>query len=119
MSDQGEGEAPRRRERAVALEYSQTEGIPRIVSSGVGEAARVILEVARLAGVPVRKDEVLTDMLSSLGVGQPISPEAYRLVAEILVFLYQSDRQWAAEHPEIGTFVSATSEASDPSTAPR
>ena len=119
MSDQGEGETPHRRERAVALEYSQTEGVPRIVSSGVGEVARAILEVARVSGVPVYKDEVLTNMLSSLGVGQSISPEAYRLVAEILVFLYQSDRQWAAEHPEIGTFVSPTSEASDPLPAPR
>jgi flagellar biosynthesis protein len=47
-----------RPERAAALRW-EGEGAPRVVASGRGEVARRIAELAREAGVPVRREAAL------------------------------------------------------------
>ena len=87
------------REKAVALQYQDINQLPRVLASGVGEVARQIMQIAEEFGVPVQHDDVLTEMLAKLNVGSVISPESYRLVAEVLCFLYQTDQEWQKEHP--------------------
>lgn len=87
------------REKAVALQYQDIDDLPRVVASGAGEVARQILEIAEHFGVPVQQDQVLAEMLSKLNAGAVISPESYRLVAEVICFLYYADQQWAKQHP--------------------
>jgi len=55
--------------------------------------AEEILRRAREAGVPIQEDPSLVEVLSKLDIHQEIPPELYRLVAEILSFIYRSDRQ--------------------------
>ena len=86
------------REKAVALQYQDTSHLPKVVASGAGEIARQILQIAEEYGVPVHKDDVLTEMLSRLNVGSVISPESYRLVAEVICFLYNVDREFATRN---------------------
>jgi flagellar biosynthesis protein len=89
------------RAQAVALQYNQQDQVPRIVASGSGEIAKQILELARENNIPIKQDEALTDMLAQISVGSYIPPESFRLVAEIISFLYLSDREWREAHPEL------------------
>ncbi len=80
--------------RAAALAYRPgAEAVPRVTASGRGAVAERILEVARAAGIPIREDAALAEILSHLDPGDPIPPETYRAVAEILAFLYRLDRE--------------------------
>ena len=73
-----------KRERAIALRYSDTNTAPQIIASGAGEIAKRIKQIAAENNIPIREDESLADMLAKLEVGSTISPESYRLVADII-----------------------------------
>ena len=95
-----------KRQHAVALRYAEEDRAPRVVASGAGELAKKILELAQQHGVPVRKDDSLTDVLARLDLGCEIPLETYRAVAQILAFLYRTDIAWRkkkeAEQSRIG-----------------
>src|SRR5512135_1041037 len=85
---------PRRRivpsQVAVALGYERESGrAPEVLASGAGLLAKRILEAARAAGVPVREDSDLAEVLAGLEVGAEIPPELYEAVAEVLAFVYR------------------------------
>jgi flagellar biosynthesis protein len=80
---------------AVALEYdSQKLNAPQILATGRGYLARRILETAREYNIPVEKDPVLAEALGQLDLGQEIPPELYKVVAEVLVFIMETDRNY-------------------------
>jgi len=82
------------RKQAVALKYDPpAHAAPVVVAKGKGVVAEEILRRAREAGVPIQEDPSLVEVLSKLDIHQEIPPELYRLVAEILTFIYRSDRQ--------------------------
>lgn len=75
------------------------------MASGVGEIARQIVRIAREHSIPLHTDSALADLLSKLEVGALISPETYRLVAEVICFLYYSDELWRAQHLELAPLI--------------
>lgn len=79
--------------KAVALKYTpgQSEA-PVVVAKGQGAVADMILQRAKENGVAVQEDAALVEVLSKLDLDQQIPPELYHLVAEILSYIYQSDR---------------------------
>jgi flagellar biosynthesis protein len=80
--------------KAVALKYEPGErSAPVMVAKGKGHIADLILEKAQENGIPVQEDSPLVEVLSKLDVDQEIPPELYMLVAEILSFVYRSDRK--------------------------
>lgn len=82
--------------KAAALRYRPGQDTaPRVSASGRGRVAERILEVARAAGIPVREDAALAEVLSRLDPGEEVPAETYRAVAEILAFLYRLDRSRA------------------------
>lgn len=76
---------------AVALEYKESDGLPRIISSGMGDLARSIVAIAEESGTPVATDGPLAELLIQAGVGNYIPKESLRAVAEILCFLHRLD----------------------------
>lgn len=104
------GQGSLKRERAVALQYTEHDAVPRIVSSGAGEVARAIVALARSSGVPIRQDPRLVEMLAQIPVGSSISPETYRLVAEILSFLYYADQSFREKNPVVGSIIERRAE---------
>lgn len=88
-----EQKVPRNLKKAVALKYvpGQTEA-PVVVAKGQGAVADVILQKAKENGVAVQEDAALVEVLSKLDLDQQIPPQLYQLVAEILSYVYQSDR---------------------------
>jgi Uncharacterized homolog of the cytoplasmic domain of flagellar protein FhlB len=80
--------------RAVALKYEPGErSAPVVVAKGKGYLANAIVEKAAENGVPVQEDASLVEVLSKLDLNQEIPPELYALVAEILSFIYRSDKR--------------------------
>lgn len=86
------------REKAVALRYQDPGELPKIIANGAGEVANQIIRIAQENGIPIQENEQLAEMLSGLSIGAEITPETYRLVAEIMCFLYYTDAQWAEDH---------------------
>lgn len=84
--------ADRIRKAAAVAFRPEKDSAPRVTATGRGPVAERILEAARAAGVPVREDPALAEILGRLDPGEEIPPETFRAVAEILAFLYRLDR---------------------------
>ncbi|MCM3699257.1 EscU/YscU/HrcU family type III secretion system export apparatus switch protein [Paenibacillus macerans] len=79
--------------KAVALKYDPGQGeAPVVAAKGSGLLAERILETAKEHGIPVQEDAALVEVLSKLDLDQQIPAELYDLVAEILTFIYRSDK---------------------------
>lgn len=75
---------------AVALEYDETTArAPKVSASGYGYVAEKILDLAFAAGVKVRQDADLAEILAAIDLDSEIPPEAFAAVAEILSYIYQ------------------------------
>lgn len=78
--------------KAVALRYNPVTGqAPTLVAKGGGRVADEILKRAASHGVPIQEDASLVEVLSQLDLEQEIPPELYRLVAEVMSFIYRAD----------------------------
>ncbi len=91
----GKPEMPEKTEpKAIALGYDrETMSAPRVLAAGQGYIARKILEMAEEHNIPVEKDPVLAEALSHLDPGEEIPPELYQVVAEVLVFIMETDKK--------------------------
>jgi flagellar biosynthesis protein len=76
--------------RATALHY-EGEGAPKVVASGKDLIADRILEIAKKAGVPIKRDAALAEALSQLELQQQIPEDLYVAVAETLAWAYSLD----------------------------
>lgn len=85
------------RDTAVALSYRPEQGdeAPRVVASGKGELARRILDLAFAAGVKVREDADLVEILAAVDVDSQVPLEALMAVAEILTYVYIANGRMA------------------------
>ena len=80
--------------KAVALTYkTDRHDAPVVSAKGKGAIAEKILQTAKEHHVPIQEDASLVEVLSALELEQQIPPELYQLVAEILTFVYQTDRK--------------------------
>jgi flagellar biosynthesis protein len=99
MSDNGDKLTKRQSslpKKAVALKYDPSSGsAPVVVAKGKGVIADEILRRAQDNGIPVQEDASLVEVLSKLDLEQEIPAELYRLVAEVLSFVYRSDKRAA------------------------
>lgn len=100
MTDRKNGTLPRR-ETAVALSYRPDKGddAPRVVASGKGELAREILDLAFAAGVKVRTDADLVEILGAVDIDSPVPLEALMAVAEILTYVYLANGRMPESAP--------------------
>lgn len=96
-----EKEQKTERKKAVAIQYDPEKDVaPVIAAAGQGVAAENILRVAKENEVPIVEDKKAADLLSQLSVGDAIPPALYQVVAEILVFITNTDKKAAEKlHP--------------------
>lgn len=77
---------------AIALEYDpQVSSAPRVTAAGTGVIAEKIISTAQESGVPIQNNPELAGLLSKLDIGQNIPEDLYKIVAEILIFIYGVD----------------------------
>lgn len=78
------------RRRAAALRYDPAEHqAPHLVARGQGHIADRILDIARREGIPIHENAALVDILSRLDIEREIPPELYKVVAEIIAFVFR------------------------------
>jgi len=80
----------------AALQYNPSENqSPKLVALGKGETAEKIIEKAKEHNIPIIKDKNLAHTLNQLNIGDEIPRELYEVVAEILVFVSNLDKNYA------------------------
>jgi len=81
------------RRKAAALKYNQGGGgSPQVVASGKGIVADRIIEKAKEFDVPFFKNEALANSLLDVNVGENIPPQLYKAVAEVFIWLLNSEK---------------------------
>lgn len=72
---------------AVALSYDGV-SVPKVSARGEDELAQAIIQLAIAHEVPVYENASLMKWLAQLEVGDEIPESLYRIIAEILAFVY-------------------------------
>lgn len=80
---------PANRQVVVALNYEAPDA-PRVVASGRGLIGQKIIEAAQAHGVPIEKNAVLAEALSTIELETEIPERLYVAVAEILAFVLRA-----------------------------
>lgn len=77
-------------QKAAALKYDASlNNAPKLVAKGERENAKNIIKIAKENNIPIKKDEVLIELLSKLDIDKEIPPSMYKAVAEIFTFIYE------------------------------
>lgn len=73
---------------AAALRYQKGGSAPQVVAKGRGFIADEIVRHAREAGIALHESPQLAALLMDVNLDQPIPPQLYRVVAELLAWVY-------------------------------
>ncbi len=80
--------------QAVALKYDKSgQGAPKVVAKGQGDIAEKIKEKAAEFDIPIFQNEALASSLLRLDLNEQIPPNLYKAVAEVFVWLMQSEQK--------------------------
>ena len=79
--------------QAIAIKYDKdAKKAPTIVASGKGKIAKQILELAEENEIPMMEDPKLSKLLSSLKIKSEIPPNLFKIVAEVLAFIFYLEK---------------------------
>ena len=82
-----------KRKIATAITYDGEKDIaPRVTAKGQGLVAEKIIELAQKHNIPIKSDPGLVEILSRLDIDEQIPTNIYRVMAEILAFVYSLNR---------------------------
>lgn len=81
--------------KAVALLYDREKSdAPRVVASGSHLIAEKIIDTAKEAGVVIKEDKDLVELLAKVPLGEEIPGELYQTIAEVLAFVYMVNEKY-------------------------
>ncbi|MCA9483410.1 MAG: EscU/YscU/HrcU family type III secretion system export apparatus switch protein [Nitrospina sp.] len=85
----------RNRKSAISLKFDQSrDQAPRVTAKGEGLVAERIIQLARENNIPIREDADLVEVLSQVNIEQEIPPSVYRVVAELLAWVYRMNQDY-------------------------
>ncbi len=85
----------KRPQSAISLRYNSTHDLaPKVTSKGKGRIAENIIALAKEHKIPIKEDPDLVEVLSQVEVNQDIPPTVYHVVAELLAFIYQINKNY-------------------------
>lgn len=84
---------------AVALSYGTDDPAPKVVAKGRGLVAEEIIKRANDSGVYIHQSKELVTLLMKLDLDDAIPPALYRVVAELLAWLYHIETEMGAMTP--------------------
>ena len=80
---------------AISLQYQkEINSAPKITARGEGWVAEKIIEIAQERNIPIRKDKDLLNLLSEIDVGREVPESLYKVVAELLAWVYQLNKNY-------------------------
>ena len=81
---------------AISLKYSGgSNHAPKVTAKGQGWVAEKIIALAEQQNIPIRKDKDLVALLEKIDVGREIPESLYKLVAELLAWVYQLNNEYS------------------------
>ena len=81
---------------AISLKYSGgSNHAPKVTAKGQGWVAEKIIAMAEQQNIPIRKDKDLVALLEKVDVGREIPESLYKLVAELLAWVYQLNNEYS------------------------
>ena len=81
---------------AVSLQYKKGKNAaPKITAKGQGWVAENIIKMAQEKNIPIREDKDLLHLLSEIDVGQEVPESLYKVVAELLAWVYQLNQNYS------------------------
>ena len=83
---------------AVSLQYNQSgDRAPKVTAKGQGWVAEKIIAMAQEQNIPIKKDKDLMELLEKIDVGQEIPEELYKIVAELLAWVYDLNKEYSGK----------------------
>jgi len=80
---------------AVALKYHTKKDVaPKVAAKGEGLVAERIIKLAKENQVPIKEDPDLVQILSQVDINKEIPPPVYKVVAELLSFVYKLNNKY-------------------------
>jgi flagellar biosynthesis protein len=80
---------------AVSIQYNQGgDCAPKVTAKGQGWVAEKIISMAQEQNIPIKKDKDLMELLEKIDVGQEIPEALYKIVAELLAWVYQLNKEY-------------------------
>ena len=80
---------------AISLKYSGgSNHAPKVTAKGQGWVAEKIIAMAQQQNIPIKKDKDLVELLEKIDVGREIPESLYKLVAELLAWVYQINNEY-------------------------
>ena len=81
--------------KAVSLQYKKGKNAaPKVTAKGQGWMADRIIKMAHENNIPIREDKDLLHLLSEIDVGQEVPESLYKVVAELLAWVYQLNQNY-------------------------
>lgn len=80
-------------QNAIALAYQAGDAAPKVVAKGKGLIAEEIIARAKEHGVYIHQSKELVSMLMRVELDHNIPPSLYRVVAELLAWLYHIENE--------------------------
>ncbi len=95
MTQKSKSSNKKPKKKAVALRYDQSkDSSPVVIGKGLGLLAEKIIALAKENNIPIHQDDDLIEILGRLDLNQEIPPETYIVVAEILAFIYRTNKNF-------------------------
>ena len=80
---------------AVSLQYNQgSDRAPKVTAKGQGWVAEKIIAIAQEQNIPIKKDKDLMELLEKIDVGQEIPETLYKIIAELLAWVYHLNKEY-------------------------
>ena len=84
---------------AISLQYQkEINSAPKITARGEGWVAEKIIEIAQERNIPIREDKDLLNLLSEIDIGREVPESLYKVVAELLAWVYQLNKNYPDSH---------------------
>jgi flagellar biosynthesis protein len=81
--------------KAVSLQYKKGKNAaPKVTAKGQGWMADRIIKMAQENNIPIREDRDLLHLLSEIDVGHEVPESLYKVVAELLAWVYQLNQNY-------------------------
>ena len=81
--------------KAVSLQYKKGKNAaPKVTARGQGWMADRIIKMAQENNIPIRADKDLLHLLSEIDVGKEVPESLYKVVAELLAWVYQINQDY-------------------------
>ncbi|MCK2043931.1 flagellar protein FhlB [Chromohalobacter japonicus] len=96
-------DTPDERRRAVALAYQDPSAAPVVVAKGYGDLAERIVSTAQSEGIFVHDAPELVALLMQVDLDAQIPPTLYQVIAELLAWVYDLEREEASLNTESET----------------